>query len=804
MRENDHADTRENQEVPDHAGLSVGPLLYLILFFWTGAFAFSLWYNLSELEKRAVDSARIQARTAFEKDVMYRRWNARLGGVMAPVIPGVLEPNPYLPADGRDIATPSGALYTKVNPAFMTRLVHELGALESGLLGHITSNNPIRKGNEPDPWERAALKRLEAGATREVSSLETMNGASYLRLIRPLLVEESCLPCHRAQGYTLGQVRGGISISVPMAPLAASLREARRGQWLAHIGLWAFGMCGIGAAALRLARGVKERERIEMLLRQEISQRLAATRAAQNANAAKSDFLARMSHEIRTPMNAIIGMTAIGGAAPDLEKKDYAFEKIKIASAHLLGVINDILDMSKIESGKFELSPVEFNFEKMLKKVINVINFRAEEKQQNLSVHIDGKIPEMLVGDDQRLAQVIANLLSNAVKFTPEGGAVNLKARYQGEDDQGVILRIEVRDTGIGISEEQQARLFQSFQQAESSTARTFGGTGLGLVISKRIVEMMGGEISVKSEPNWGSTFAFTIRAGRGTSIPGKRAHADLNWAAIRALVVDDDPIVLAHFKELAAKIGFACETASSSQEALEKIEREGSYNIYFIDWKMPGMDGMELTRRIKTDKDSSSIVIMISAMERNVLADEAKSAGVDKFLGKPFFPSDIVDCVNDCLGLEQVVAEQKTSPLEHVSFAGCHVLLVEDVALNREIILALLKPTGIAIDCAENGVVAVRMFKEAPHRYDIILMDVQMPEMDGYEATRVIRALNVPRAKQITILAMTANVFREDIEKCLASGMNDHIGKPLNLDEVLEKLHRYLPRVTSPAAMES
>jgi len=792
MRKNDHADTRKNQEVPSHAGLSIGPLLFLILFFWTGAFAVSLWYSLNELEKRAVDSARIQARTAFEKDVMYRRWNTRLGGIMAPVIPGVLEPNPYLPAAGRDITAPNGVLYTKVNPAFMIRLAHEFGALESGVLGHITSNNPIRKGNEPDPWESAALKRLETGATQEVSSIETMNGASYLRLIRPLLVEESCLPCHRSQGYTLGQVGGGISISVPMAPLAASLREARRGQCLAHVGLWALGMGVMGVTAFRLARGVKERERIEMLLRQEISQRLDATREAQNANAAKSDFLAHMSHEIRTPMNAIIGMTAIGSAAPDLEKKDYAFEKIKSASAHLLGVINDILDMSKIEAGKFELSPVEFNFEKMLKKVINVINFRVEEKQQNLTVRIDGNIPEMLVGDDQRLAQVITNLLSNAVKFTPEGGSIHMKARYEGEDDDDVMLRIEVRDTGIGISKDQRARLFQSFQQAETSTTRKFGGTGLGLVISKRIVEMMGGGLWVESEPNRGSTFAFTIWAGIGASGSGKKAHADLNWAAIQALAVDDDSIVLEHFKDLAKKIGFSCDTAASGQEALEKIARGGSYNICFIDWKMPGMDGIELTRRIKADQSLSAIVIMTSAMERNLLADEAKNAGADQFLAKPFFPSDIVDCINDCLGLEQVVAEQKGNPVEHVSFAGRQVLLVEDVELNREIILALLKPTGLAIDCAENGAVAVRMFKEAPERYDLILMDVQMPEMDGYEATRIIRALDLPKARQITILAMTANVFREDIEKCLASGMNDHIGKPINLDEVLEKLHQY------------
>jgi diguanylate cyclase (GGDEF)-like protein len=248
----------------------------LILLFWTGAFAVSLWYSLGELEKHAVDSARIQARTAFEKDVMYRRWNAMQGGVMAPVVPGGLEPNSYLPPLGRDITSTDGILYTKINPAFMTRLVHELGASESGVLGHITSNTPIRKGNEPDAWESAALTRMEAGTAHEASSLEVLNNALYLRFIRPLMVEASCLPCHSSQGYKLGQVRGGISISVPMAPFATPLLEARQRQSLAHVGLWSLGMVGVGGAALRLSRGVKERERVEVLLRKEVAQRLAA------------------------------------------------------------------------------------------------------------------------------------------------------------------------------------------------------------------------------------------------------------------------------------------------------------------------------------------------------------------------------------------------------------------------------------------------------------------------------------------------------------------------------------------------
>jgi signal transduction histidine kinase/ActR/RegA family two-component response regulator len=416
-------------------------------------------------------------------------------------------------------------------------------------------------------------------------------------------------------------------------------------------------------------------------------QREAALKQALQASLAKGNFLSNMSHEMRTPMNAIIGMTAIGKDTKDIEKKDYAFGKIEDASVHLLGVINDVLDMSKIEANKLELSPVKFNFEKMLQKVVNVINFRIEERKQSFHVAIDKQIPRVLIGDDQRLSQVLTNLLSNAVKFTPDGGAIRLNARRieggtQGENsspppqagdkdgdekNQACTIQIEVTDTGIGISEEQQARLFNSFEQAENTTTRKYGGTGLGLAISKRIVEMMGGTVWIESEPGKGSTFAFTV-------------------------------------------------TMKSDQ------------------YKPP----LEDTR----------------------------------------------------LGVQDTgIEETKGSD----NFTGNRILLAEDVEINREIVLTILEPTGLDIDCAENGAEALQMFSEAPDKYGMIFMDVQMPEMDGYEATRRIRALDIPEAATIPIVAMTANVFKEDIERSLKAGMNDHVGKPLDFEEVLSKLGKYL-----------
>jgi len=396
-----------------------------------------------------------------------------------------------------------------------------------------------------------------------------------------------------------------------------------------------------------------------------------ARKKAEHASDAKGKFLSNMSHEIRTPLNAIIGMTSIGYASDDIEKKDHAFIKITEASKHLLGVINDILDVSKIEASKYNLSAAPFCVEEMLRRVVDVINFRVEEKGQRLTIHIDPNIPRTLVGDDQRIAQVITNLLSNSVKFTEEGGSINVELVLEEETDTDCVVFVAVRDTGIGMSQEQQKRLFNLFEQAESSTSRKYGGTGLGLAICKGLVELMGGEIWVDSELGNGATVSFTVR-----------------------LAYD-----------------------------------RGGY-----------------------DKIPASGLATESAGMLTVDADES---------------------VNN--------------------FENNTVLLVEDIEINREIVIALLEPTELKIECAENGIEAVKAFLADPYKYDLIFMDIQMPEMDGYAATRLIRESGVDRAEEIPIIAMTANAFREDVEKCLESGMDGHIGKPLSFDLVIEYLVKYL-----------
>lgn len=510
----------------------------------------------------------------------------------------------------------------------------------------------------------------------------------------------------------------------------------------------------------------------------------------------KSTFLANMSHEIRTPINAIVGMTAIGRTAGAIERKDYCFSKIDDASRHLLGVINDILDLSKIEANKIELSPTDFSFEKMLQQVVNVVNFRVDEKSQKLTVYIDKTIPKILFADDQRLAQIITNLLSNAVKFTPDGGSIGLKAHLLSEENGVHTIEIEVADDGIGISPKQQANLFQSFQQAESSTTRKYGGTGLGLVISKNIVELMGGKIRVESALGRGSRFIFTANVRRGDDKKYSLAYQGINWGNIRILTVDDDRGILEYFSEIIKGFGANCEVAENAGDALRLIKQNGAYDIYFVDFKMPGTDGIALTREIRAREKTpgNAIVVMISSADLRTVEDEAKKAGVDKFLLKPIFPSAIADAISECIGIANEKTEEFPMELDGL-FAGRHILFAEDVDINREIVLTLLEPTGISIDCAENGTEAVQMFIREPEKYDLVFMDVQMPEMDGYEATRQIRSLEIRRAKELPIVAMTANVFKEDVEKCLAAGMNGHLGKPLDMGELIRVLMKHVGR---------